>query len=64
MSNTYNDLTLEELYDKVIEDDSKGSKEVLEMIDDTAQFYDLNTDDDRDEILQFIAEDLFYNRDT
>ena len=62
MSNQTNDEILEKLHDEVIEMDSKGLLE--EEIFTISDVYGLHEDDDRDEILQFIAERMFYNNDT
>ena len=48
MSNKINDETLQRLYEDVVADDEAG----------------LHEDDDRDEILQFIAEQEFYEQFT
>ena len=62
MSNQTNDEILEKLHDEVIEMDSKGLLE--EEIFTISDVYGLHEDDDRDEILQFIAERMFYNNDS
>ena len=62
MSNQTNDEILEKLHDEVIEMDSKGLLE--EEIFTISDVYGLHEDDDRDEILQFIAERIFYNNDS
>jgi len=59
MSNQTNDAVLERLYEQVIEDDNKGL--IADDVSNIARQYGLHEDDDRDEILQFIAESLFYN---
>jgi hypothetical protein len=61
MSNQTNDAVLERILDEVVEQDSKGLLE--EEIFTIADNYGLDEDDDRDEILQFIAERMFYNND-
>ena len=62
MSNQTNDAVLEKLHEEVIEMDSKGLLE--EEIFTISDVYGLHEDDDRDEILQFIAERIFYNNDS
>jgi len=62
MSNQTNDQVLEKLHEEVIEMDSKGMLE--EEIFTIADNYGLDEDDDRDEILQFIAERIFYNNES
>ena len=62
MSNHTNEQVLERLLDEVVEQDSKGLLE--EEIFTIADNYGLDEDDDRDEILQFIAERIFYNNDS
>lgn len=62
MTNKINDETLERLYEDVVADDEKGllEKEIIDMV----LRYGLHADDDRDEILQLIAEDEFYEQFT
>lgn len=62
MSNHTNEQVLERLLDEVVEQDSKGLLE--EEIFTIADNYGLDEDEDRDEILQFIAERIFYNNDS
>jgi hypothetical protein len=62
MSNHTNEQVLERLLDEVVEQDSKGLLE--EEIFTIADNYGLDEDDDREEILQFIAERIFYNNDS
>ena len=62
MSNQTNDEILEKLHEEVIEMDSKGLLE--EEIFTISDVYGLHEDDDRDEILQFIAERMFYNNES
>lgn len=62
MSNQTNDAVLEKLHEEVIEMDSKGLLE--EEIFTIADNYGLDEDDDRDEILQIIAENEFYEQFT
>ena len=61
MSNQTNDQLYEKIWDEVLELDSKGLLE--EEIFTIADNYGLHEDDDRDDILQFIAERMFYNND-
>ena len=62
MTNKINDETLQRLYEDVVADDEKGllEKEIRDMV----LRYGLHQDDDRDEILQLIAEDEFYDQFT
>ena len=62
MSNKINDETLQRLYEDVVADDEEGllEKEIRDMV----LRYGLHADDDRDEILQLIAEDEFYKQFT
>jgi len=64
MSNMHNEQTnekiYEEIFDEVLEQDSKGLLE--EDIEEICYLYELHADDDRDEILSFIAEGIFYNQ--
>ena len=62
MSNTHNEQTLEQIYEQVLEDDAKLL--LTEDIDEICYLYELHADDDRDEILSFIAESIFYNQHT
>ena len=62
MSNTTNEETLEQIFDEVLEQDSKGLLET--EIRDMQLIYNLHPDDDRDAILEFIAESIYYNQDT
>ena len=60
MSNQHNERTLEQIYEQVLEDDAKLL--LTEDIDEICYLYELDSDDDRDEILGFIAESIFYNQ--
>lgn len=62
MSNHTNEQVLERLLDEVVEQDSKGLLE--EEIFTIADNYGLDENEDREEILQFIAERIFYNNDS
>jgi len=62
MSNLQNEQTLEQIFDEVLEQDSQGLLE--DEIEEICYLYDLHADDDRDEILGFIAESIFYNQHT
>lgn len=62
MSNKINDETLERLYQNAIADDERGL--IDDEINDIARMNNLHPDDDRDEILQFIAENEFYKQFT
>jgi len=62
MSNKINDETLQRLYEDAIADDERGLLE--DKIRNMVLRYGLHQDDDRDEILQLIAEDEFYEQFT
>ena len=62
MTNKINDETLERLYEDVVADDEAGL--IDDVISNVAYLYGLHEDDDRDEILQFIAEQEFYDQFT
>ena len=59
MSNQVNEQALEKLHEEIIIMDSKGQLE--DEIFTISDIYGLHQDDDRDEILQFIAENIFYH---
>ena len=59
MSNTTNDQELEQIFEEVLDLDQQGLLE--EDIRIICDVYGLHEDDDRDEILGFIAENRFYN---
>ena len=59
MSNTTNDQALEQIVEEVLDLDQQGLLE--EDIRIICDVYGLHEDDDRDEILGFIAENRFYN---
>ncbi len=62
MSNIHDNETLEMIHEDVLADDEKGL--LVDEIDEIAYIYNLHADDDRDEILQFIAESIFYKQFT
>jgi hypothetical protein len=62
MTNKINDETLERLYEDVVADDEAGL--IDDVINNVAYLNGLDADDDRDEILQFIAEQEFYDQFT
>jgi len=62
MSNQHNEQTLEQIHEQVLEDDLKGL--IDDEISNISYLYGLDADDDRDEILTFIAENIFYNKHT
>jgi hypothetical protein len=62
MSNKINDETLERLYQDAIADDERGL--IDDEINEIARMNNLHPKDDRDEILQFIAENEFYEQFT
>jgi hypothetical protein len=59
MSNTTKDQALEQIFEEVLDLDQQGLLE--EDIRIICDVYGLHEDDDRDEILGFIAENRFYN---
>lgn len=59
MSNLQNDQALEQIFEEVLDLDQQGLLE--EDIQIICDVYGLHEDDDRDEILGFIAENRFYN---
>ena len=61
MSVIYNEQQLENIYDEVIEMDNKGLLEI--EITDISINHGLHQDDDRDEILQLIAESILNNKE-
>jgi len=62
MTNKINDETLERLYEDVVADDEAGL--IDDVINNVAYLKGLDADDDRDEILQLIAEEEFYDQFT
>ena len=62
MSNKINDETLQRLYEDVVADDEAGL--IDDVVNNVAYLRGLHADDDRDEILQLIAEDEFYEQFT
>ena len=62
MTNKINDETLERLYEDVVADDKAGL--IDDVINNVAYLKGLDADDDRDEILQLIAEEEFYDQFT
>ena len=62
MSNIYNQEQLENIHHQLLEQDRKG------LIDDEiniiARNYGLHEDDDRDEIINFLAEFIFFQTNT
>ena len=61
MSNIHNEEHLENVHHQVIEWDRKGLLDT--EVNAIANCYHLHQDDDRDEILQHIAENVFYNKE-
>ena len=59
MSNTTKEQALEQIFEEVLDLDQQGLLE--EDIQIICDVYGLHEDDDRDEILGFIAENRFYN---
>ncbi len=62
MTNKTNDETLERLYEDVVADDEAGL--IDDVINNVAYLNGLHADDDRDAILQLIAEEEFYTQFT
>ena len=62
MSNIHTEQTLEQIHEQVLEDDAKLL--LTEQIDEICYLYELHADDDREEVLSFIAESIFYNQYT
>jgi len=62
MSNIHNERTLEQIYEQVLEDDAKLL--LTDEIDEICYLYELHADDDREAILEFIAESIYYNQHT
>lgn len=62
MTNKINDETLQRLYEDVVADDEAGL--IDDVINEIARMNNLHPKDDRDEILQFIAENEFYEQFT
>ena len=60
MSNHYTEQTLENINHYVLEQDRKGLLE--KQITDMVITYGLHPDDDRDAILEYIAESIFYEQ--
>lgn len=58
MSCLVDQLCMEQILEQVIQDDVQGKIE--EDVDAVAREYQLHPDDDRDEILFFIAETIYY----
>lgn len=59
MSNITKEQALEQIFEEVLDLDQQGLLE--EDIQIICNVYGLHEDDDRDEILGFIAENRFYN---
>jgi len=59
MSNLSEGIILETLTEELIEQDNKGLLD--NEVQAIAEFYNLHQDDDRDEIIYFIAEGIYYN---
>ena len=60
MSNIYNEQELEDIQNYVLEQDRKGLLE--DEISYISFAYNLQPDDDRDEILEFITESILYEK--
>ena len=61
MSNLHNEEHLENIHHQVVEWDRKGLLDT--EVNAIANCYNLHEDDDRDEILQYMAENVFYNKE-
>jgi len=59
MSTLNEAVALETLTEELIEQDNKGLLD--NEVQAIAEFYNLHQDDDRDEIIYFIAEGIYYN---
>jgi hypothetical protein len=55
-----NDQAFDRILDDVLKQDSKNLLE--DEIEEICYLYELDADDDRDEILGFIAESIYYNQ--
>jgi len=53
--------SLKDLREELEELDRKGDIELSDRINTIAHVYNLHNDDDRDEVIQFIAEERYYN---
>jgi len=53
--------SLKDLREELEELDRKGDIELSDRINMIAHVYNLHNDDDRDEVIQFIAEERYYN---
>lgn len=62
MSNLHNQKQLENIHHRLLEQDRKGL--IDDEINTVARNYGLNEDDDRDEIINFLAEFIFYDINT
>lgn len=61
MSNQHNEETLEQILEGLLKDDEEGKQLIDSSINDIAKLYNLHPDNDRDWILLFLAESIFYN---
>jgi len=57
MSSIVNEISFEDLHDEIIQQDKKSL--IDDDINNIAISHNLHPDDDRDEILQIIAEEIF-----
>ena len=62
MSNIYNQEQLENIHHQLLEQDRKGL--IDDEINTVARTYGLDEDDDRDEIINFLAEFIFHDINT
>ena len=62
MSNIYNQEQLENIHHPLLEQDRKGL--IDDEINTVARNYGLDEDDDRDEIINFLQEFIFFQTNT
>ena len=62
MSNIYNQEQLENIHHQLLEQDRKGL--IDDEINTVARNYGLSEDDDRDEIINFLAEFILFQTST
>ena len=62
MSNLHNEQQLENIHHQLLEQDRKGL--IDDEINTIARNYGLHEDDDRDEIINFLAEFIFHDMNT
>jgi len=62
MSNIHNEKELEQIHEYIIKKDNEGSAIVDDDINGTAREHNLHPDDDREEVIQILAEYIFEER--